>query len=320
MDKVSVIIPVFNKEPFIKACLTSVLNQTYPKLEVVVIDDGSTDRSYAIAASMRAADQRIMLIKGRHGGVSAARNTGLDRISGQLVVFVDADDELQPDYIEQLVQHADDDLVVSGLLAKELSPTAPVAEALRVPDGRIMASEIARQVFTKTRYPIFSLACTKLYRVELIQKHKIRFQHQAYGEDSLFVLAYLRYVRSIKLLAYAGYINRIVPQTVSRRHITNLWAQVSKVVQTAQANYPLGHGAGWQYLYTRAMKLGLENELGDYGRFRAFCQQLRAYPEISSLSWHGLQGDKSAQLVVLLLKGHLDPVLYLAYRLMIKGK
>lgn len=89
---ISVVIPLYNKEPIIKKTLNSVLSQDYSDFEVVVVDDGSTDNSVAIVESI--AGPRIRLIKQENGGPSKARNTGVKNAKGDWIVFLDADDEL----------------------------------------------------------------------------------------------------------------------------------------------------------------------------------------------------------------------------------
>lgn len=99
---ISVIIPVYNMEPYLERCLDSVLNNTYRKLEVICIDDGSKDRSLEILRRYEAADPRVVVIAKENGGVSSARNAGLDRMTGEYVTFVDPDDFIHSQYVELL--------------------------------------------------------------------------------------------------------------------------------------------------------------------------------------------------------------------------
>ncbi len=101
---VSVIIPVYNRENYIEECLSSVINQTYKALEIIIVDDGSTDRTFELCEAAKSGDDRIILIKGDHGGVSAARNKALDVATGEYVIFVDSDDVIYPGAIESLVK------------------------------------------------------------------------------------------------------------------------------------------------------------------------------------------------------------------------
>lgn len=103
MDLVSIIIPLYNKEKAIKNTVLSVLKQTYADIEIVIVDDGSTDNSREIVEKLAETDDRIFLYHKENGGVSSARNYGLKMARGKWVTFLDADDELMPDNVEVLV-------------------------------------------------------------------------------------------------------------------------------------------------------------------------------------------------------------------------
>ena len=99
---VSVIVPVYNVAPYLKRCIKSILNQSYAKLEVILVDDGSTDGSGKICDKLKETDNRIMVIHQANKGLSGARNTGIDNCHGQYVCFVDSDDYVHPDYVRYL--------------------------------------------------------------------------------------------------------------------------------------------------------------------------------------------------------------------------
>ncbi len=103
---VSIIIPVYQAEDFLPACLTSVLAQTYPDFEVICVDDGSTDKSASIVQQYAVKDSRIRLMSGANQGVSMARNTGLAMARGDYIAFVDSDDMIHPLFLEKMVQTA----------------------------------------------------------------------------------------------------------------------------------------------------------------------------------------------------------------------
>lgn len=102
MEKVSVIIPAYNVERFIAECVNSVRKQTYKNLEIIIIDDGSSDRTLEICEELASEDDRVKIVNNNHGGVSRARNAGLDNATGELIVSVDSDDVILPDMIETL--------------------------------------------------------------------------------------------------------------------------------------------------------------------------------------------------------------------------
>lgn len=109
MPKVSVIIPMYNAEEYIWQCLQSVMNQIYRELEIIVIDDGSTDRSLEICRELYAVDNRIKILVQENRGVSSARNKGLEAASGKYVLFVDSDDAIHPSLIHTYVKQGEKD-------------------------------------------------------------------------------------------------------------------------------------------------------------------------------------------------------------------
>ena len=128
---ISVIIPIFNAEKYLRKCLDSVCNQTYPFLQIILIDDGSTDSSLSICREYCFKDERFELISQENKGVSAARNIGIDRAKGAFISFVDADDYLKPNTYEKAIEKiGDSDAIFFGFFeqyeeqqcSKKISP------------------------------------------------------------------------------------------------------------------------------------------------------------------------------------------------------
>ncbi len=116
---ISVIVPVYNVEPYLRKCLDSIVNQTYRNLEILVIDDGSADGSGAICDSFAEKDERVVVFHTENRGLSAARNLGLDNATGDWIGFVDSDDWIEPDMYEVLIKRVEEtkaDVVESGWL------------------------------------------------------------------------------------------------------------------------------------------------------------------------------------------------------------
>ena len=114
--KISVIIPVYNVEDYLSKCLQSVINQTYTNLEIILVDDGSTDNSGEICDEFSENDNRIKVIHQKNTGVSQARKIGIDVADGKYIGFVDADDWIEPDMYETLINKMkNSDIIMSGL-------------------------------------------------------------------------------------------------------------------------------------------------------------------------------------------------------------
>ena len=105
MKKISVIVPVYNTEEYIEKCINSITGQTYKNLEIIVVNDGSTDNSLNILKSLQSKDSRIRIINQENKGVSAARNTGLDNTTGEYIAFVDSDDYLEKNMYEKMLKY-----------------------------------------------------------------------------------------------------------------------------------------------------------------------------------------------------------------------
>lgn len=109
MKKVSIIVPVYNVEAYLQRCVDSLMGQTYPCLEIILVDDGSPDASGALCDKLAEQDDRIIVIHQTNQGVSAARNHGLDAMSGDWVCFCDGDDWFEPDFVERMLRCAQDE-------------------------------------------------------------------------------------------------------------------------------------------------------------------------------------------------------------------
>ena len=112
--KISVIIPVYNAESTLRRCVDSVLAQTFTDFECLLINDGSKDRSGEICDEYAAGDSRIRVFHKENGGVSSARNLGLDNATGEWIAFVDSDDWVGEKYLESFSEYLDADLIISG--------------------------------------------------------------------------------------------------------------------------------------------------------------------------------------------------------------
>ena len=99
---ISIIVPVYNVEKYLKKCLDSILSQTYKNFEVIIVNDGSPDNSQKIIDEYKKKDKRIIVLEKENGGLSSARNYGIEHANGKYISFVDADDYIEKDYVEKL--------------------------------------------------------------------------------------------------------------------------------------------------------------------------------------------------------------------------
>ena len=191
MDKISVIIPVYNVEPYIRKCLESVINQTYANLEILLINDGSTGCCGMICDEYAGIDGRIRVFHKENGGLSSALNVGLEHFTGDYIGFVDSDDWIETDMYEVLYQAIKDNkthISVAGYFKDTGTETTPMANKDQVPDGLIKTREMILYPLKRDHYMGFgSYVWNKLYRADVVKKSGLTFDNEIkYGMDVLF--------------------------------------------------------------------------------------------------------------------------------------
>lgn len=186
---ISVIIPVYNSAPYLEQCLNSVLSQTYPNLEVICVDDGSTDISKHIIQKFVEEDSRVILVSQPNSGVSTARNAGLDIAHGEYITFVDSDDEIEPDMYETLLDlllRYKADIAHCGYKKMHLDGT--VKDVLGTGELLVQDSSEASKCLITGQHFVGS-PCTKLYKQELFSN--IRFVPELKINEDVLVNAQL---------------------------------------------------------------------------------------------------------------------------------
>lgn len=200
--KVSVIIPVYNAEKYLRRCVESVLGQSYGDLELVLVDDGSTDSSGAICDEYASCDVRVRVVHQENRGVSAARNAGLRVATGEYVVFVDSDDSVLSDYVHNLVSAGDDDYVAAGCYVQNKDGTW--SEWHNVPK-KITIDEIERNSKKIHEVPTGTVWSHRYKRNKIVDNGLWFSEDVSRGEDTLFNCRYLRICESIVILDTLDY-------------------------------------------------------------------------------------------------------------------
>lgn len=193
MCVVSVIVPIYNAENFIYRCVNSILMQTLKELQIILINDGSTDNTKKIIEQFADQDSRIVLINQINSGVSVARNKGLEMAHGEFVAFVDADDWIESNMLEDLYRHANmnhSDLTICNVIVYE-SNTIPYRR-LEFSDGNYSLNQSRDYFFRELMsFKYDNANWNKLYRNSIIKKNKLNFSVQmTLWEDLLFNLQY----------------------------------------------------------------------------------------------------------------------------------
>ena len=200
MPAISIVIPVFNAADTLKQCVSSVIAQSFEDWELLLVDDGSSDDSGAICSMFHEADQRIRFYSISHGGVSAARNTALEKAEGEHICFIDADDTVEPDYLSSLFQFKDYDMVLCGYYSDRFLENGQLCHRQKcLPDNLDFVSINNR----KDLVPLFlsgmiHINCNKLLKTDIILRHQLRYPAYSVNEDYVFMLRYLEYCSSLK--------------------------------------------------------------------------------------------------------------------------
>ena len=204
MSSITIIIPVYNGEKTIQRCLNSVLRQSSKKIEeIIIVDDGSTDKTVEIIKALAEQDARIHCIQKKNSGVSSARNLGIHNAQSEYIMFIDSDDEIKKDLVENLYLAIDGcDMAIAGI---ELHQDAMVS-SIGI-QGKFSAKEIVNKYGNDIPGLLINGPWCKLYRKKIIAEQELLFDESlSLGEDTEFVFRYLKYCNNIRFIDYYGYI------------------------------------------------------------------------------------------------------------------
>lgn len=212
---VSVVVPVFNVEAFLPRCVESLRSQTWRELEILLVDDGSTDGSGRLCDEYAVLDSRVHVIRQENAGLSAARNAGLRVARGDYVAFLDSDDWAEPMMLEEMLEAAQadgSDIVVAGCWVDVEDDAGEVVLSERRTVGAHVlgpgsgCTELGGRLLNLLGY-----AWNKLYRRDVLERHQLRFEEGlSLVEDAVFNAAVVEHSRRIQVLprAYVHYVQR----------------------------------------------------------------------------------------------------------------
>lgn len=224
---VSVIIPVYNASEYISKCIESVINQTYPNWELILIDDGSNDNSLEICKYYSSKDNRIITLTQKNSGPSAARNSGIAISKGKYVTFIDSDDYITKTYLSDMLIF-DCDIVASGIHLEYTYDRNSTTNCFK--KNGIFKKNLNLILFEGEYNSLWKSPCAKLYKKQIITENKFHFDTKLnYGEDHIFNLKFISKCNSIATIKNANYIymhygkpsltNRSVPHKIMFQYI-----------------------------------------------------------------------------------------------------
>ncbi len=223
MSKVSVIVPVYNVEPYLRRCVDSILAQTLTDIEIILVNDGSSDSCPSICDEYAVNESRVKVIHKENGGLSSARNAGLDSVTGEYVAFIDSDDYIAADMYERLLSallEADADISICGF-QRVGENHVPAAEKISFFDTVLTGKQALENLYTND-YIYFTSACNKLFIGNLFTGY--RFPEGKLFEDGYAAFRY--YFDSKKVVCLSGcfyfYLTRTNSITTSLLSVKNL--------------------------------------------------------------------------------------------------
>lgn len=212
---VSVVVPVYNAEKYLQECLVSLACQSYKDFEVLMVDDGSKDNSFAICQEWAAKDSRFLAFSQENAGVSAARNRALQEAKGEYVCFIDSDDLVAPDYLTHLMGLSKDGCFPICNYTRELSELGKDKGTLSHYEAK---DYIRRIIYESVDHPNLWMM---LFKKDIIRAHNLQFTVGCVrNEDTEFFVKYMFYEKEVRVSGFQGYYYRPNPQSVMRTSIT----------------------------------------------------------------------------------------------------
>lgn len=240
MPEFSVIVPVYNVEKYIGRCIKSILEQKFADFELILVDDGSTDTSGQICDQYALQDKRIYVLHQENGGVSSARNAGLQRAQGEFISFLDSDDTVESNYLSCMAEvDSDVDLVVCGV--KNVFPTGECSIKLYY-NNKLIGCIKKEFILDAIENRAIDFVYAKRYKRRLIEKNKIYFDEQMnLGEDTCFVVNYLCGSNSIKYVTETPYRYHNYEQntlsTFEQNYVNKLLSMNEKIAKVLEKRY-----------------------------------------------------------------------------------
>lgn len=206
MAKVSIIVPIYNVEPFLCKCVDSILAQTFRDFELILVDDGSPDNCGIICDEYAHKNAQIKVIHKNNGGLASARNAGLDIASGDFILFCDSDDYVLPYWCEHLisqVRNKSDNYIFGGMNIIKLTEGQELIIP-QIPYKEVIDFDISDFLSLQTKGMI-GFSCNVLYYTDVLRKYNIRFSTDVIVEDLPFNLEYLQHMSRLTYSGFADY-------------------------------------------------------------------------------------------------------------------
>lgn len=238
--KISIIVPVYNGELYISKCIDSILSQTFTDFEVIIVNDGSKDKTGEICKEISIKDKRVKIYNKENGGVSSARNHGIDRCSGQYIMFIDSDDWIEQNSLEVLmgnIQNDENDIIIYSRVDDYRSDNKLVKSIIKGISNKMKIdidkmNEYFIYLFKSIDIPS---SCNKVFKLDIVKNNNIKYNtSMIFYEDFDFNLRYLLLSKSILVIPDILYHYNINSEIdyISKRDKLNLAEDVHYLLQS----------------------------------------------------------------------------------------
>lgn len=319
-ELISIIIPVYNGEGEIEKCLNSIFEQTYKNYEVVVVNDGSTDKTLEILKKYKEKyKKKINIINQENKGQAVARNNGIKKVNGKYITFLDADDYFDKNFLKNLYNNIEEnDFIISGYK--------------RLQGDNIIFEKIPRRN-SWAKYKFIS-TCAKLYRTEFIINNNLEFPSLRIGEDVYFTISAIACTNKIGILDYAGYMNvsncNSVTHTVSKENMSSILTVLNKVENDLNKRYLDVNDK--LFFYTKSVVLDIITHKDILSKKEFVNEYRRGFNWLKDtynnnsrrFGLQMMQGEDryinlSVNLFIICYKIHMESIVYFILKLFLKG-
>ena len=281
-ELISLIIPIYKVEPYLERCIHSVMIQTYCNLEIILVDDGSPDRCGDICEHFAQKDSRITVYHKKNGGLSDARNYGVQRSHGMYITFIDADDYIAPDYVEYLfniLMQYDADISCCCMI-KTTENTVTYSINTAIPKNQLLTGKAACRELFGGLYDVLVTAWGKLYKSEIVKRYPFPVGRK--HEDEATTCKYYYEAAKVAvgnhcLYAYYQNPNSIMHTKGDSINVDLIWAQEHRAEFFEEHNEKFLAQAAWDKLFYYCLYDSINNQ----GRCNYFLRGLERRKKLS---------------------------------------
>lgn len=205
MNKISIVVPVYNMEDKVETCVQALTNQTYQNIEIILVDDGSKDNSFICCQNLALRDNRIRVFHTENHGSGPARNYGIEQAAGDYIYFPDADDYLDPkalEILEKVMREGNSDLVVFGFKNIFTDGTVKYIKkySKSLKNGCEIRSNYSEYMTTVSKFGIQGAPWNKLFDLNLIKQHDLRYPALRRHQDEGFIARYMSFAQHVHFI------------------------------------------------------------------------------------------------------------------------